>query len=483
MTEKKPYYKTANRQQPTELETINAMYGKLPPQAIEVEEAVLGAVMLERDAIYKVSPILTETSFYKEEHRLIFKTVLELAAVNQKIDLLTVTQRLKDKNLLEDVGGLPIVMKLTQRVASAAHIEHHARIIHDKYVSREIIRVATELQTIAYADDIDELSMVWNMNTQHIDSLLAGKSGMMHIREILPDLKKDVQERENLAKTGETPGVTTGLADLNEILNSFQPADLIVVAARPSMGKTAIAINLFAKSAARKFKNVCIYSLEMEKTKLGKRLILSYGGIVRQNMEQGRMTPGDWKAYNEAERELAAMPIYIDDSPNTTVKYIDSVSRNKVRKGECDIIIIDYLQLVESPDAYTQKNREREVAEISRGLKKVAKAANVPVVLLAQLNRAIESREDKTPRLADLRESGAIEQDADVVLFPWRPCHYDPNATDDQGNPLQNVMLIEVAKNRDGRIGTVLARHNDDLTQFFDFNTRQFTEPSFWEEK
>jgi replicative DNA helicase len=269
------------------------------------------------------------------------------------------------------------------------------------------------------------------------------------------------------------------LGELNEISNGWQPGDLVVIAARPSMGKTAVALNLFTKSAAIKGKHVCVFSLEMENLKRSKRLILSYGGIVRYNFERGQMTEGDWNAYNRAKKELRQLPIWIDDTAGVDSRHIASVIRNKVRKGQCDIAIIDYLQLIETPDSYSNKNREREVAEISRALKKTAKAAGVPIILLAQLNRQIENRDDKTPRLSDLRESGAIEQDADIVIFPWRPAYYDPSSIDEHGESLQNVMMFEIAKNRDGKIGSIPSKHNDDLTQFFDYNSKSFLEPIF----
>jgi replicative DNA helicase len=482
MSEKKPYYRR-NQKPVTSIQQLDSMYGKLPPQAIEVEEAVLGSVMVERDAIFTVQPILAEEAFYKEEHQKIYRTVLELAAAGKNIDLVVVTQRLKDKNLLEEVGGPAYITQLTRRVASAAHIEHHAKIIAEKYFQREVIRVCTNLTNKAYEDNIDDLETEWHAETQAIDNLLAGKTGMMHIREIAKEAERDLIERQAAAARGESPGVSTGLADMNELTNGWQKGDLIIVAGRPSMGKTAVAINLFAKSAAIKGKKVCIFSLEMEKLKLGKRLILSYGGIVRANYESGRMTPGDWTAFNNARQELQQLEIYIDDTPATTVNHIGSVVRTKTRKGQCDMVIIDYLQLIESPETWGNKNREREVAEITRGLKKVAKASNVPIILLAQLNRGVENRDDKTPRLADLRESGSIEQDADIVIFPWRPSVYDPNATDDKGNSLDGVILLEIAKYRDGRVDTILAKHNHDLTQFFDYNVKQWVEPMFWDEK
>lgn len=459
---------------------VEAAYGKLPPQAVELEEAVLGAVMLERDAIYKVTPIIHAETFYKEGHQLIFKVVEQMAAESINIDLLTVSQRLKDNGLLDQVGGPGKITELTRRVVSAAHIEQHARIIADKHFQREAIRRFSELIAAAYEDDIDNLILMYTVHTQAIDTMQAGGSGMMHIRDILVHTTRDLERREVQARSGETPGVSTGLADLNRQNNGWQPGDLIIVAARPSMGKTAIAINLFAKSAAMKGKQVCIFSLEMENLKLSKRLILSYGGIVRNNFEKGTMSPGDWAAYNNAVTSLERLPIYIDDTPSTTVRYIDSVVRNKARKGECDVVVIDYLQLVETPETGGNKNREREVAEITRGLKKVAKANNVPVILLAQLNRGVENREDKKPRLADLRESGAIEQDGDIIIFPWRPCYYDEDATDDTGNSLRNVMFLEIAKYRDGSTGTILARHNEDLTQFFDFDVRGYQQEEWY---
>jgi replicative DNA helicase len=479
MSEKKPQYQKRNQQPNSNLADINSIYGKLPPQAVEVEEAVLGALMLERDAIYKVSSIISEESFYKSEHQMIYKTLLELSDAGKQIDLLTVTMQLKDTGQLEYIGGPAAITSLTRRVASSAHIEQHARIIAEKYFSRVLIYKLTSCISKAYEDNIDELVSEYTLATQEIDDLLAGKSGMKHISTILDETRTDLEIRQEKALAGEIQGINTGLFALNEINNGWQKGELIIIAARPSMGKTAVSLNLFTKSAARNRANVCFFSLEMENLKLSKRLILSYGGIVRPNFERGTMTEGDWSAYNRADKELRTLPIYIDDTPGVDIRHISSVVRNKVRKGQCDLVVIDYLQLVETPDSYSNKTREREVAEISRELKKLAKAAGVPILLLAQLNRGIENREDKTPRLADLRESGAIEQDADMVIFPWRPAYYDPNGMDDNGNSLQNLMMFEVAKYRDGKIGSIPSKHNDDLTQFFDYNTKQFQEPIF----
>lgn len=456
---------------------LDAAYGKLPPQAIDVEEAVLGALMLERDAIFKVSPIIYTEDFYKEEHQKIFDTISELSSQSHSIDLLTVTQRLKDKEILDMVGGPGYITKLTSRVSAATNIEQHARIIRDKSFLRLCVEVGNKLTAGGYGDNIDEAELLWTVLSQIIDSKLAGTSRMMHIRDILKLTTSKIMEEQRKVLAGETAGITTGLADLDRLNNGWQPGDLIIIAARPSMGKTAIALNLFTKAPAIQGKKICMFSLEMENLKLSERLIISYGGIERDNLKSRKMTEGDWKAYNNALHELEQLPIYIDDTPGMTVKKMDALVREKVRKKECDLVVIDYLQLVESPSGYGNKNREREVAEISRGLKKMAKASEVPVILLAQLNRALENRDDKKPRLADLRESGAIEQDADIVIFPWRPCYYDADATDSVGTSLQNVMFLEVAKYREGRVGTILAKHNEDLTQFFDYNTYNMQEP------
>ena len=282
--------------QTTDIDSV--MYGKIPPQAIDVEEAVLGALMLERDAIYKVSSIVSEESFYKPEHQLIYKTVLELSDSGKQIDLLTVSIALKDSGRLDQIGGPAYVTSLTRRVASSAHIEQHARIIAEKYFSRVLINKFTCCIAKAYEDNIEELVSEYSQTTQEIDDLLAGKSGMKHIAQILDETRTDLEIRQKKALAGEIQGINTGLFALNEINNGWQKGELIIIAARPSMGKTAVSLNLFTKSAAKSLANVCFFSLEMENLKLSKRLILSYGGIVRPNFERGTMTEGDWASYN-----------------------------------------------------------------------------------------------------------------------------------------------------------------------------------------
>jgi replicative DNA helicase len=453
------------------IDDIRAMYGMIPPQAVELEEAILGACMLERDAYYKISDILTKEMFYKDEHQKVFGVIENMTLTGKVIDLLTVTQQFMQLGILDEIGGPLYITQLTSRVASAAHIENHARIIYEKYVLRESISRFQSLMTIAYNDDFDEFDLAYAMNTQAIDDLMAGKTGMRHIREVMKDTSREVSERVAKAECGEMPGISTGLADLNRCMNGWQPSDLIVIAARPGMGKTAFALH-FAKASAIKNTPVCIFSLEMSDTRLSQRLILSNGGIESDHIKSGKMTPEDWSAFHKSVGQLETLPIYIDDTAAASLRYISAVARNKARRNECSLIVIDYLQLVESPqeNGYASKNREREVAEISRGLKKLAKETNVPVILLAQLNRGVESRADKTPMLSDLRESGAIEQDADMVIFPWRPEYYDPDGIDENGVSIRNLVQLVIAKNREGDIRTITCKKSADFSQIFDMN-------------
>jgi replicative DNA helicase len=318
------------------------------------------------------------------------------------------------------------------------------------------------------------------MNTQAIDDLMAGKTGMRHIREVMKETTREVVERAEKAQRGEMAGIPTGLADLNRAIYGWQPSDLIVIAARPGMGKTAFALH-FSKFAAKSRASVCIFSLEMKDTRLSQRLILGNGGIDQDNMKSGKMTGIDWDAYHKSITELENLPIYIDDTASANVRYISAVARNKARRGECQLIVIDYLQLVESPqeNGYGQKNREREVAEISRSLKKLAKETNVPVILLCQLNRGVESRQDKTPMLSDLRESGAIEQDADMVIFPWRPEYYDKDGVDEAGNSIKNIIQLVIAKNREGDLRTITCKKSTDFSQIFD-SAKGSVDPDEW---
>ncbi len=450
-------------------DNYDLQFSKLPPQALELEEAVLGALMLENQAYHKVAPLLHAEMFYKNEHQTLYSLIDEMHSLNKTVDIATVTQKAKEKNVLDQVGGPLFITKLTSHIASAAHIEHHARIIYEKYVIRQIIARSSTLINLAFEDNFDELEMAYTMTTEAIDDLLTGNSGMSHIRDILKRTTKTIEQRQIKAQNNEMPGITTGLVDLDRSTNGWQPGELIVIAGRPGMGKTAFALH-HAKAAAKSGKTVCFFSLEMTDVSLSERLILSNGGVEQSHLKSGRMEEADWTAFNRSASELERMNIWIDDSSAISVKYISSVARNKHRRGECDMVVIDYLQLMKavSTGGYNNKNREREVAEMTNDLKALSKKLDIPVILLAQLSREVERRQDKSPILADLRESGAIEQDADIVIFPWRPEYYDPNGTDEDGNSVKNIVLLEKRKHREGSPGTIICKKSDDFSRIFD---------------
>ena len=472
MNNKKPPQDSSSRARLIKSPTAYQDHGKLPPQAIELEEAVLGACMLETNAYETIGHILTPECFYKEVHHIIYMAIETLSAKAEPIDILTVTNYLKTTNKLEIVGGPYYITQLTNRISSAANIEFHAMVIYQKYILREMIRLFSEVVQISFQDDCEEAEMAYVYATETIDNLMAGRRSDKSMLTVMREHAEEVQRRINMKDAGQMTGIKTGIVDLNRITNGWKPGELIIVAGRPGMGKTAVALNLFTKSAAKSGKKTLFFSLEMDDISLADRLVCSYGGIDPDNLKTGQVSNEEMQAYCTARKELENLPIYIDDSARVNIKHISTISRSKRRKGECDMVVIDYLQLIEIQEqsGYGNfKNREREVAEMSRALKLLAKELKIPVLLLCQLSRAVESRAGhKQPQLADLRESGAIEQDADIVIFPYRPEYYGINQ-DDAGNSLEGIMMLITAKNRNGRLGKPLCKYSPDLTQFFDY--------------
>lgn len=451
------------------------MYGKLPPQDIEVEMAVLGALMLERDAINKID--LSPEIFYKEDHRIIYKTIQDLNNNGKNIDLLTITVDLKNNNLLAEVGGPVYITQLTQRVSSAAHIEQYARVLIENYIRRELITLSTSMMNMSYdtTNEIDDIFNTYESTVSRVDKILIGKNTGRFLSDVLKDLINEVDRRSKLSSIGGLTGINTGFGVLNKYTSGWQNGWVVVFAARPAQGKTAIAVNKFAKAAAMSGKYVNIFSLEMDDLSLAERLVIGASGINSYDFKSGRLSDSDWMKFNKALGELESLPIYIDDSPYVKLSHIRNVARSNKRKGKCDLIIIDYLQLA---DAGTDKNRnrEQEVSEMSRRLKSLAKEINVPIIVLSQLSRAVEGRADKRPILSDLRESGAIEQDADMVIFPFRPAYYQN--TDEFGSmdTKENEGILIIAKNRHGVIGDIKFYHNETMTDFSDepFNSQRY---------
>ncbi len=450
------------------IDDINAQYGKLPPQAIEVEEAVLGALMLERDAYVTVADIIDTSSFYKEEHQKIFEAIKELSTHEKPVDLLMVTQELKDREQLEVVGGPGYITQLTRRVASAAHIEFHARIIAQKFIQRELIRVSSEIQTRSYDDtlDVDDLidfseSSLFQVAERNIKKETVPIKPVLN--EAILQIEKARHQKDGLS------GVPSGFTALDRITSGWQKTDLIIVAARPSMGKTAFVLSMARNMAVDHNRTVAIFSLEMSSLQLVNRLISSETELGNDKLKTGRLENYEWEHLNRKISNLEKAPIFIDDTPALSIFEFRAKCRRLKMQHDVQVVIVDYLQLM-TAGSDNRGSREQEVSSISRSLKAIAKELNIPILALSQLNRSVESREGKRPQLSDLRESGAIEQDADIVTFIHRPEYYGITE-DDSGNSLMGVAEIIIAKHRNGATGDVHLSFKKELAKFSDMGT------------
>jgi len=454
-----------NRKASVNVDQLNVQYGKIPPQAVDVEEAVLGALMLERDAFIGVADVLTEDCFYKEEHREIFKIIKELSMQDHPVDLLIVTQELKNRDLLDKVGGPLYITQLTSKVASAAHLEFHARIIAQKYIQRELIRSCSEIQTHAYDDtkDVDELineaeSAIFKISEGNIKK---------ETRPIKPILKEAVALIEEASKRADgLSGIASGFTKVDRITSGWQKTDLVIIAARPAMGKTAFVLTMARNMAVDWKKPVAMFSLEMSSIQLVNRLISAESELGSDKIKKGNLVGDDWNRLNSAIQVLDEAPIFVDDTPALSIFEFRAKARRLKMQHDIGIILVDYLQLMTAGND-NRGSREQEVSMISRSLKAIAKELDVPIIALSQLNRSVESREGRRPQLSDLRESGAIEQDADMVIFIHRPEYYGLSQ-DEEGNSLHNVAEIIIAKHRNGAVGDVRLTFRKELAKFLD---------------
>ena len=440
-----------NKKQPaTTIEQLNAYYGKVPPQAIEVEEAVLGALMLEKDAYHTVQAILRPESFYKEEHKKIFNAIKELAAKEKPIDLLVVTQALKNRGELDEVGGPLYITQLTNRVASAAHIEFHARIIAQKFIQRELILISSEIQSKSYEDAM-ELNDLIDFAESSLIRVTEGNI-TKESQPIKPLLQRAVEQIEiNSKKPDGLSGIASGFTRLDNITSGWQKTDLIIIAARPAMGKTAFVLTMARNMAAIYKTPVAVFSLEMSSLQLVNRLISAETELGSDKIKSGRLENWEWEVFNRKLKNLEEAPLFIDDTPALSIFEFRAKCRRLKMQYNIGVVIVDYLQLM-TAGGDIRGNREQEVSMISRNLKAIAKEIDVPIIALSQLNRSVESRDGKRPQLSDLRESGAIEQDADMVMFIHRPEYYGI-LNDQDGNSLKGIAEIIVAKHRNGAIG------------------------------
>lgn len=455
-----------NRNKPgMTIEQLNAQYGKIPPQAIEVEEAVLGALMLERDAYVNIADILKAESFYKEEHQKIFKVVQYLVANEKPVDLLMVTQELRNRQELDAVGGPLYITQLTSRVASAAHIDFHARIIAQKYIQRELIRISSEIQVKSY-DDSMELDDLVDYAESSLFKVTEGNISK-ESQPIKPLLREAIEKiEENAKKPDGLSGIASGFTKLDKITSGWQNTDLMIIAARPAMGKTAFVLSMARNMAVLKNVPVAVFSLEMSSLQLVNRLIASETELGSEKIKSGRLEEWEWELFNRRIKNLENAPLYIDDTPALSVFEFRAKCRRLKMQYDIGIVIVDYLQLM-TAGSDVKGNREQEVSTISRNLKAIAKEINVPIIALSQLNRSVESRDGKRPQLSDLRESGAIEQDADMVMFIHRPEYYGITQ-DADGNSLIGVAEIIIAKHRNGSVGDVQLAFKGSLARFSD---------------
>ncbi len=443
-------------------------YGHVQPQALEFEEAVLGALMIEQDAYSQVSEILKPESFYDHRHQLIYESIRTLNLQQKPVDILTVTEHLNSMGKLEEAGGPFYITQLSGKVASSAHIEYHARIIAQKFLARELITFTSTVQTKAFDStmDVDDLmqeaeGQLFEISQQNMKKDYTQINPV--IREAYDMLQKAAARSDGLS------GLSSGFEKLDKMTSGWQNSDLVIVAARPAMGKTAFVLSMAKKMAVDMKIPVAMFSLEMSNVQLVNRMIVNVCEIPGEKLKSGQLAPYEWVQLDSKITQLYDAPFYVDDTPSLSVFELRTKARRLVREHGVKIILIDYLQLMNA-SGMSFGSRQEEVSTISRSLKGLAKELNIPIIALSQLNRGVESREGidgKRPQLSDLRESGAIEQDADMVCFIHRPEYYKIY-TDEKGHDLRGMAEIIIAKHRNGAVGDVLLRFRGEYARFQD---------------
>lgn len=445
---------------------------RVPPQNIEAEQAVLGAMLIDKEAIAKASEILTSSDFYREAHRVIFNAMLELYNKNEAVDMVTVTEILKRDNKLEDIGGLAYITSLANVVLTAANVKYHADIVAEKSVLRQLVRVSTEIAAMGYEANEDVGTLLDTAESRILEiSNRKKKADFTPINDVLMESVQNIEKLIN--NKGGLTGLPSGFADLDKLTSGLHPSDFIILAARPSMGKTALALNIVQNVALRAHKkiggeprSVAFFSLEMSKEQLVNRMLCAEAGIDSQRLRVGEMGDKDWDALWGACDLMSKAKIYIDDTAGITVMDMRSRARRLKAEHGLDLIVVDYLQLMQgSGKRNNSGDRQQEVSEISRSLKALARELDVPVLALSQLSRSVEARQVKRPMLSDLRESGSLEQDADIVAFLYREDYYNPETEN------KHTELI-IAKHRNGPVDTVNLFFHKQYTKFVGFSKR-----------
>ena len=445
---------------------INLEKGKIPPQAIDLEEVVLGAMMIDKKGVDEVIDILSPEAFYKDAHKYIFEAIFKLFENSEPIDLLTVSGQLKKDSRLDIAGGDFYLISLTQKVSTSAHIEFHARIILQKFIQRSLIKISNEIIEDSYDETKDVFDLLDKAEARLYEVTQGNiKKSSETARELVIQAKRKIEEISN--KEGMS-GIPSGFDKLDKLTSGWQDSDLIIIASRPGMGKTALALSMARNIAVNRNIPVAFFSLEMASVQLITRLISSETGLSSEKLRSGRLEKHEWEQLNVKVKSLEKAPLYIDDSPSLSIFDLRAKARRLVSQHGIKLIFIDYLQLMTTGGGIKGGNREQEISTISRNLKSLAKELSIPVIALSQLSRAVETRGgSKRPLLSDLRESGAIEQDADIVSFIYRPEYYKIDEWDDEERtPTQGQAEFIVAKHRNGGLGTIRMKFISHLGQF-----------------
>jgi len=451
---------------------MNQMIDRVPPHNNEAEQSVIGAIFLEPQALITAAELLMPEDFYRMAHEKIFQTMIILSDKGQAIDVVTVTEELSAKKELEDVGGISYLMEIANSVPTAANIVHYARIVEEKALLRRLIRVATSIVEDGYAREDEVEALLAEAEKKMMEVSNRKNAGdFRHIKDVLVETYDSIELLHT--QKGDVTGIPTGFRDLDKITAGFQRNDLIIVAARPSVGKTAFALNVAQNVATKTDENVAIFSLEMGAEQLVMRMLCAEGNIDAQVLRTGALEAEDWRKLTMAMGSLSNAGIFIDDSPGIRVNDIRSKCRRLQQEHGLGMIMIDYMQLIAGSGSKPGENRQQEVSEISRSLKSLARELKVPVVALSQLSRGVEQRQDKRPMMSDLRESGSIEQDADIVSFLYREDYYDKETEN------QNMIEIIIAKQRNGPTGTVTLAFAKEYNKFVNIDWSQHESPDY----
>lgn len=457
------------------VDNSSMIYGKVPPQANDLEEAVLGAVMLEKDKLAEVLEIIQSPDcFYVDAHQKIYSAIRGLFDKGMPVDLLTVTEELRKRNELELVGGAYFITKLTMSVVSSAHVEAHARIVMEKFIQRELIRISSQVIGEAYEDGTDVFDLLdkaesnlYEITDKHL------RKNFSSLKDVLVRTVHEIEEAKN--RKDDMTGVPSGFTELDKLTSGWQRTDLIILAARPAVGKTAFSLNLAMNAAmnSKKAFPCAVFSLEMGSGQIVKRMLAAVTEVHMNAITKGRMQEHEFIQMTQRMNKLAGAQIFLDDQAALNIFELRAKARRLKQKHDIQLIIIDYLQLMQA-SVDKGGNREQEISKISRDLKALAKELDIPIIALSQLNRSVESRKDsKVPQLSDLRESGAIEQDADMVMFLYRPEYYGID-NDEMGQPIEGETHIHVAKHRNGSTDTVKVRFIKEFQKFVDMPNDDF---------